>query len=119
MKKERIAKFQGLNLFIKNLTDDVDDDVLRQEFQSYGSITSATVRPQWRFQCHVLHGLMWHRPALLLLSHKHLLTSADLLRQQRQQRQQRQEQPTQHHARLAHSGAPRRLTLSLSTAGHA
>ena len=44
MKKERIAKFQGLNLFIKNLTDEVDDEVLRQEFAPYGSITSATVR---------------------------------------------------------------------------
>lgn len=43
MKKERIAKFQGLNLFIKNLADDVDDERLRQEFTPYGSITSATV----------------------------------------------------------------------------
>ena len=44
MKKERIAKFQGLNLFIKNLSDEVDDERLRTEFAPFGSITSATVR---------------------------------------------------------------------------
>ena len=43
VKKERLAKFQGLNLFIKNLADDVDDERLRTEFAPFGSITSATV----------------------------------------------------------------------------
>ncbi|KAK9811006.1 hypothetical protein WJX73_005608 [Symbiochloris irregularis] len=42
-KQERMAKYQGLNLFIKNLADEVDDDKLRQEFSTFGTITSAKV----------------------------------------------------------------------------
>lgn len=38
-----MAKYQGLNLFIKNLADEVDDDKLRQEFSTFGTITSAKV----------------------------------------------------------------------------
>jgi polyadenylate-binding protein len=42
-KLDRIAKFQGVNLYVKNLDDDVTDDVLRNEFSSMGTITSAHV----------------------------------------------------------------------------
>ncbi|BFZ60566.1 Protein phosphatase PP2A regulatory subunit B [Saitoella coloradoensis] len=42
-KIEKMNKYQGVNLFIKNLEDDVDDEKLRQEFSVYGSITSAKV----------------------------------------------------------------------------
>ena len=37
------AKSQGLNLYIKNLADDIDDDALRQLFAPHGTITSAKV----------------------------------------------------------------------------
>lgn len=42
-KMERIAKFQGVNLYVKNLEDSVTDDVLRDEFSAMGTITSARV----------------------------------------------------------------------------
>jgi polyadenylate-binding protein len=40
---DRISKFQGVNLYVKNLDDIVDDDVLRNEFSTIGTITSARV----------------------------------------------------------------------------
>lgn len=43
MRNERMQKYQGINLYIKNLSDDVDDDRLRQEFSPYGTITSCKI----------------------------------------------------------------------------
>jgi len=40
---ERVQKYQGMNLYIKNLSDDITDDQLREEFAPFGSITSAKV----------------------------------------------------------------------------
>ena len=42
-KMERINQFQGVNLYIKNLEETIDDTRLRKEFESYGTITSAKV----------------------------------------------------------------------------
>lgn len=42
-KAERMQKYQGVNLYVKNLDDTVDDEMLRQNFESYGKITSAKV----------------------------------------------------------------------------
>ena len=42
-KMDRISKFQGVNLYVKNLEDTVTDDLLREEFSSMGTITSARV----------------------------------------------------------------------------
>lgn len=42
-KMDRISKFQGVNLYVKNLDDSVTDDMLRDEFSSLGTITSARV----------------------------------------------------------------------------
>lgn len=42
-KIDRISKFQGVNLYVKNLDDSVSDDLLRDEFSSMGTITSARV----------------------------------------------------------------------------
>lgn len=36
--------FQGVNLYVKNLDDGIDDEHLRKEFSPYGTITSAKVR---------------------------------------------------------------------------
>ncbi|KAI1716584.1 RNA recognition motif domain-containing protein [Ditylenchus destructor] len=42
-KAERMQRYQGVNLYVKNLDDNVDDAMLRQNFESYGKITSAKV----------------------------------------------------------------------------
>lgn len=42
-KMERINRYQGVNLYIKNLEDGIDDEKLRSEFSTYGTITSAKV----------------------------------------------------------------------------
>ncbi|VEU19474.1 DEKNAAC100631 [Brettanomyces naardenensis] len=42
-RQERLSKYQGINLFVKNLDDSVDDAKLEEEFAPYGSITSAKV----------------------------------------------------------------------------
>lgn len=43
LKIERQKKYAGVNLYIKNLSDEIDDERLRTEFAGYGSITSAVV----------------------------------------------------------------------------
>lgn len=40
---EKLAKYQGVNLFIKNLDDSIDSEKLEEEFKPFGSITSARV----------------------------------------------------------------------------
>ncbi|KAL3775653.1 hypothetical protein ACHAW5_008123 [Stephanodiscus triporus] len=47
-KLDRIAKFQGVNLYVKNLDESVTDDVLREEFGAMGTITSAHVMKEPR-----------------------------------------------------------------------
>jgi polyadenylate-binding protein len=43
LKLERINRYQGVNLYVKNLDDTIDDEVLRKEFSQFGTITSAKV----------------------------------------------------------------------------
>lgn len=43
LKQERQKKYAGVNLYVKNLSDNIDDDRLREEFAKYGDITSAKV----------------------------------------------------------------------------
>jgi polyadenylate-binding protein len=43
MKMEHMTKYQGVNLYIKNLDDDMDDTKLRGIFDQFGTITSAKV----------------------------------------------------------------------------
>merc|ERR1711909_209422 len=43
MKLERMTRFQGVNLYVKNLDDTIDEERLRTEFPPFGTITSAKV----------------------------------------------------------------------------
>lgn len=42
-RKERIEKYQGVNLYLKNLDDTIDDEKLRELFAEFGTITSCKV----------------------------------------------------------------------------
>jgi len=42
-RRERIKKFQGLNVYIKNIEDHVSDEVLRKVFEPYGTIENLTI----------------------------------------------------------------------------
>ncbi|XP_055593303.1 polyadenylate-binding protein [Uranotaenia lowii] len=43
LKLERLTRYQGVNLYVKNLDDTIDDERLRKEFAPFGTITSAKV----------------------------------------------------------------------------
>ncbi|KAG9509449.1 Polyadenylate-binding protein 1A [Fragariocoptes setiger] len=42
-KAQRMNKYAGVNLYVKNLDDQIDDERLRKEFSAFGNITSAKV----------------------------------------------------------------------------
>ncbi|KAL6521874.1 poly(A) binding protein Pab2 [Orobanche minor] len=41
--RESVDKYQGVNLYVKNLDDSIDDDRLRELFSEFGNITSCKV----------------------------------------------------------------------------
>eukprot|EP00072_Mus_musculus_P032907 XP_006499888.1 PREDICTED: polyadenylate-binding protein 1-like isoform X1 [Mus musculus] len=43
MKQERQNRYQGVNLYVKNLDDSINDERLKEVFSTYGVITSAKV----------------------------------------------------------------------------
>lgn len=43
LKIERLNRFQGVNLYVKNLDENIDNERLRKEFSQFGNITSARV----------------------------------------------------------------------------
>jgi len=43
IKRERMSKYQGVNLYVKNLDDTIEDVRLREEFAHCGTITSAKI----------------------------------------------------------------------------
>lgn len=51
IKQERMNRYQGVNLYVKNLDDTIDDEALRKEFAAYGTITSAKVRRLFSVNC--------------------------------------------------------------------
>ena len=55
---ERARKFAGINLYVKNLDDSVDDERLGKEFEPYGTVTSARVMTEGGRSKVILHILM-------------------------------------------------------------
>ncbi|KJE91118.1 poly A binding protein [Capsaspora owczarzaki ATCC 30864] len=43
LRLERINKYQGINLYVKNLDDAIDEDKIRTEFAPFGTITSVKI----------------------------------------------------------------------------
>jgi polyadenylate-binding protein len=43
MKLERANKFQGVNVYVKNLDEAIDEETLKNEFAKYGEITSCVI----------------------------------------------------------------------------
>jgi polyadenylate-binding protein len=43
LKMDHLNRYQGVNLYVKNLDDSVDEECLRKEFAPFGTITSAKV----------------------------------------------------------------------------
>jgi polyadenylate-binding protein len=43
IKQERINKYQGVNLYVKNLDETLPDDIFRTAFEEYGAITSCKI----------------------------------------------------------------------------
>jgi len=43
LQMEKLAKFNGMNLFVKNLDDSITEDMLKETFDKYGTITSAKI----------------------------------------------------------------------------
>ncbi|KAJ0410435.1 hypothetical protein P43SY_002767 [Pythium insidiosum] len=43
LKMERLNKYQGVNLYVKNLDDQLTDEELREAFGSFGTITSSRI----------------------------------------------------------------------------
>lgn len=40
---ERVTKYQGMNLYVKNISDTISDELFREAFTPFGSITSARI----------------------------------------------------------------------------
>jgi len=74
LKQERIQRYQGVNLYVKNLDDSITDDILREHFSQFGTITSAKV---WFYKGIVLsskiqiwpwnHNKLWNHEQMLFL----------------------------------------------------
>eukprot|EP00250_Pteridium_aquilinum_P014929 c22286_g1_i2 orf=356-2299(-) len=43
LRKEKIEKSQGVNLYLKNIDDGIDDEKLKEFFSSYGSVSSCKI----------------------------------------------------------------------------
>jgi polyadenylate-binding protein len=40
---ERVTKYQGMNLYVKNISDTISDEIFRDSFAPFGTITSARI----------------------------------------------------------------------------
>ncbi|XP_049457861.1 polyadenylate-binding protein 1A-like isoform X4 [Epinephelus fuscoguttatus] len=67
--QDRMTRYQGVNLYMKNLDDGIDDERLRKEFAPFGTITSAKVMMEggrskgFGFVCFSCRGELGPRPS--------------------------------------------------------
>jgi polyadenylate-binding protein len=43
LNQERVSKYQGMNLYVKNISDSITDEAFREGFATFGTITSARI----------------------------------------------------------------------------
>lgn len=43
IREEKLSQYQGVNLYVKNLDDSIDEEKLREEFSNFGAITSCKI----------------------------------------------------------------------------
>ena len=43
LNQERVSKYQGMNLYVKNIDDSISDEAFREFFAAFGTITSARI----------------------------------------------------------------------------
>lgn len=43
LNQEKLSKYQGMNLYVKNISDTLSDEAFREAFAAYGTITSARI----------------------------------------------------------------------------
>jgi polyadenylate-binding protein len=43
IKEDRVSKYQGMNLYVKNIDDSVSDELFRETFAKFGTVTSARI----------------------------------------------------------------------------
>jgi len=43
LNQERVSKYQGMNLYVKNIADTISDETFREAFSPFGTITSARI----------------------------------------------------------------------------
>jgi len=78
LKIERANKFTGVNLYVKNLDDVVDDEKLREAFTPYGNISSAKVMTTTHHSSLITHhaSLITHHASLIAV-YSNLLCKGD------------------------------------------
>ncbi|KAK9160861.1 hypothetical protein Syun_007202 [Stephania yunnanensis] len=58
-KKEQLQKYEGSNVYVKNVTDDVDDVEVQENFSKFGKLASAKImRDETRVRCYVYHDVV-------------------------------------------------------------
>jgi polyadenylate-binding protein len=50
LRRERLNKYAGVNLYIKNIEDQIDEDCIKKEFEQYGEIESVKIMKNERNQ---------------------------------------------------------------------
>mmetsp|Transcript_7517 Transcript_7517/g.24040 ORF Transcript_7517/g.24040 Transcript_7517/m.24040 type:complete len:641 (-) Transcript_7517:80-2002(-) len=111
LRAERQSKYQGVNLYVKNLEDTVDDDQLRKIFESCGTITSCKVMRDEKTGSSKGFGFVCFSTAeeatnAVTEMNNHMIGTKPLYVAVAQRREVRRAALEQQHARRAQKGMP-------------